>query len=270
MAKLTRKNQLIFGSTAGTDQLAEFGSLAAGSPVRFNGASADPDVIQSLANYLEGWFGAIIGENSPAVEDMNALCFLFAYQLTYLFQAGVAEWNTAAIYYKGSQVNSGGLTYTSLTDSNTGNAVTDATKWRAVGGPNADQVVIGTAPYCTHATLAAAVADSAVGTNQQVLVTESLTLGAVVNLTKAGWRIRALPGVTLTSSGGGVGGLSVQAARIEIQSLRFASFTTAITYTAGGTYGRVLFSNFSSCTTEVDDTSAPAGMKPVTLGNITE
>ncbi len=140
-------------------------------------------------------------------------------------------------------------------------------------GANAYTVVVGSAAYCTHATLAAAIADSGVGTNINVLLTESASIGTMITLTKAGWRITALPGVTYTKSGGTTC-ISVQAANVTITGLRFASYATggdkAITGTSAWTYGRVLFCNFSACDTEVDDSSAPAGKKPVTLGNITE
>lgn len=125
MAKISRVVAKIFGSTAGVNQRIVFGSFAAGSTVY----STDPTAIQSLANYLEGWFGAVLGDNSPTIEDMNSLCFLFAYQLAYLMQAGVAEWQTDTVYYKGSMVNVGGVTYVSLTDNNSGNAVTDSANW---------------------------------------------------------------------------------------------------------------------------------------------
>lgn len=126
MAKIARKNQKRFGSTATLSQVGKFGSLAAGSPAN----TLDPEEIQSLSNYLGGWFSAILGNNSPAIEDMNALCFLFAYQLTYLFQSGIPEWNTSAIYYIGSLVLSGSTVFQSLTDDNTGNnPATDATNW---------------------------------------------------------------------------------------------------------------------------------------------
>lgn len=126
MAKITRKNQKIFGSAAGTDQIAEFGSLAAGVPA----FTTDPETIQALSNYLTGWYGAVIGSNSPAIEDMNALCYLFAYQLAYVLQAGVAEWDDSTTYYIGSMVTDGaGGLYISITNANLNNAVTDTTNW---------------------------------------------------------------------------------------------------------------------------------------------
>lgn len=141
MSKILRKVQKIFGSSAAPNQIARFGSLAAGSPT----FTTDPAVIQSLGNYLSGWFGAVIGANSPAIEDMNALCYLFAYQLSYVMQTGVPEWDATTIYFKGSLVNDGnGVLYVSLTDNNTGNALSSLANWtvqqtssynKIIGGP---------------------------------------------------------------------------------------------------------------------------------------
>lgn len=126
MAKILRKIAKIFGSTAGVGQIAKFGSLAASSPA----FTTDPAVIQSLSEYLSGWFSAVIGGNSPAIEDMNALCYLFAYQIAYIMQTGVPEWNTDTIYFIGSVVNDGtGKLYISNTDNNTGNPVSDTVNW---------------------------------------------------------------------------------------------------------------------------------------------
>ncbi len=140
-------------------------------------------------------------------------------------------------------------------------------------GPAAPTVVVGSAAYCTHATLAAAVADGGVGTNINVLLTESQTIATTVSLTKAGWHISALPGVTLTKSGA-VTGLSCEADGIHLVGIRFSGWSSggdrAVYCTAAWTYGRVLFCNFLNCGTEVDDGPAPAGKKPITLGNITE
>lgn len=136
MAKITRKTALIFGSSASAGDIRQFGSLAAGSPV----TTTDPDTIQALANWLTGWLGAVIGGNSPTIEDMNAMCYVFAYQIAYLMQTGVPEWETSTIYFIGNVVNdgSGGL-YISRTDSNTGNALTSTTNWQKIAGTNTVQ-----------------------------------------------------------------------------------------------------------------------------------
>jgi len=127
VSKITRAVQKIFGSSAGVNQIAKFGSLAASA----SAYTTDPATIQSLSQYLTGWFGAVIGGNSPAIEDWNALCYLYAYQIAYGFQAGIPEWETNTIYYIGSFVSDslGGIYY-SLTDANTGNAITSVANWR--------------------------------------------------------------------------------------------------------------------------------------------
>lgn len=135
MAKIVRKVQKIFGSTAGVNQIGQFGSLAAGSIAY----TTDPATIQALSNYLTGWFGAILGSNSPAIEDMNALCYLFAYQLSYLMQEGVAEWDATTTYYIGSVVNDGnGILYVSKTNTNLNNALTLGAFWKTLSGYSVD------------------------------------------------------------------------------------------------------------------------------------
>lgn len=141
--------------------------------------------------------------------------------------------------------------------------------WINLVGAASHDVVVGAGANCTHATLAAAVADAAVTTNVKVLIQDSVTLAATVNLTKAGWQIEFAPGVTYTAGAATIG-FSLQASGIEVRRARFSGFATAIVCTSGWTYGRALFNNFASCTTEVDDSLAPAGQKPVVLGNITE
>lgn len=98
MAKITRATQKVFGENAGLNEIGVFGSLAAGSPAY----ATTPAQVQSLSNYLQGWFGAVLGSNSPAIEDMNAVHFLFARQLAYLMQTGVPEYDAATTYYIGS------------------------------------------------------------------------------------------------------------------------------------------------------------------------
>lgn len=129
MAKIVRKQQKIFGSnlTAAAGGIAEFGSLAAGAKV----FTVDPAVIQSLSNYLDGWSGAIVGSNSPALEDFNAIDFLYAYQLAYIFQEGIAEWETGTTYFTGSLAQDGtGVIFRSIADNNQGNALSTVNKWQ--------------------------------------------------------------------------------------------------------------------------------------------
>lgn len=142
MAKITRKQMKMFGMDAGSNQLAQFGSLAAAAPVFVN--DGDPDTIQALPAWQGGWYDAVIGGNSPAIQDMNALQYVFAYQLAYLFQAGVPEWNSATTYYIGSLVNNGlGVLYVSIQDDNTSHALTDPAWWRAQTTPTPEAVSSG-------------------------------------------------------------------------------------------------------------------------------
>lgn len=131
MAKLTRIVSRVFGSGSGSDQIAQFGSLFAGTP-QF---TTDPAVAQSLSNWLTGWFAAAIGGNAPTIEDMNSAMFVMTYQYSYLFQTGVPEWNTSTIYFIGSVVNDGaGVLYVSKTDNNTGNVLSSTTNWKVIAG----------------------------------------------------------------------------------------------------------------------------------------
>lgn len=124
MAKLVKKYMKVFGNAAGANQIGKFGSLAAGLPAY----TTDPNQIQT-AEYEVGWYGAILGNNSPAIQDVNALDYLYGYQLAYLMQAGVAEWDAVTPYYIGSIANVGGILYKSITDNNVNNLVTDVAHW---------------------------------------------------------------------------------------------------------------------------------------------
>jgi microcystin-dependent protein len=131
MAKIIRYHEQIFGSLAATNQIAKFGSLYAGSPQRTDGATATPSFVEALGNWLTGWYGAAIGGNSPAIEDLNAAHYAHSYQIAYIMQAGIAEWITDATYYIGSLVNVSGVIYISKTDDNLGNdPTTDGVNWK--------------------------------------------------------------------------------------------------------------------------------------------
>jgi microcystin-dependent protein len=129
MAALTKIAQKIFASTAGVDQVSVFGSLFAGSET-FTADAAD---VQNLSNFLTGWYEAVIGGNAPTIQDMNGLHFLLSYQLAYLQQYGVAQWDAETEYQLGSIVNEAGTMYVSLQAANTNHAITDSAWWRANG-----------------------------------------------------------------------------------------------------------------------------------------
>lgn len=134
MAKITRVTAQIFGSAVGTSQIAQFGSLAAASPVTYTGAGAITNVnLIQASNWTQGWSAAVEGANSPALEDLNAYCFMTSYQNAYLLQQGVPEWNSTTTYYIGSIAQDGlGNIYSSRTDSNLNNALSSTANWNQI------------------------------------------------------------------------------------------------------------------------------------------
>jgi hypothetical protein len=115
--------------------MAEFGSFAASSPATYSGATITPAIVQALSQYASGWFSAIVGANSPCLEDWNALCYLFGYQLSYLMMLGVPEWDSGTTYYAGSIAQDGsGNLYVSLTNSNLNNALSSSSNWKPLSG----------------------------------------------------------------------------------------------------------------------------------------
>lgn len=117
----------IFGlnASAGSLGIGQFGSMAGGTPAY----SKDPETIQGLSAWLSGWNAAVIGSNSPALEDFNAVPYVFSYQLAYLMQQGIAEYNADTTYYTDSICQYGGVLYISTTDSNTGNTPSGASSY---------------------------------------------------------------------------------------------------------------------------------------------
>jgi hypothetical protein len=141
MPAITRKAQQIFGaSLTPSGNIAKWGSLAAGSPAY----SDDPDDIQTAA-WLSGLNNALIGNRSPALEDLNGLFFVLSRQIAYMLQSGIPEWNTATTYFTGQIVRGIGtaVLYQSMTDSNAGNnPASDTNNWQPMAN-----LMVG-APIC--------------------------------------------------------------------------------------------------------------------------
>lgn len=131
MSKITRQTQKIFGSSAGLNQISQFGSLTNAAPI----FTTNIATIQALTNYLVGWYDAIQAQNAFAIEDMNAVCYLYAYQLAYLFQAGIPEWDSGTTYYTGSLAQESGQIFRSLIDTNLNNDPSTSSDWAAPISP---------------------------------------------------------------------------------------------------------------------------------------
>ena len=126
MTNLTRKNQKVFASGASNN--GQFGSLQAETKVLSN----DVETLQALAAYESGWNSAVVsGEQLPSLEEFQALNYINTYQIGYLLQKGFPEWNTDTTYYIGDLAREVGGTkiYKSITNSNSGNALTDVANW---------------------------------------------------------------------------------------------------------------------------------------------
>lgn len=131
MASLARKLQKLFaGAVSPANTVRNFGGLAANSLNYSN----DPDVIQSLAAFGQGWAAAVVGQHSPALQDENSLAYLFSYQLKYLFQKGLPEYLSTETYYLNAWVRdpASGMAYISQQDNNTGNALSNGSYWKSL------------------------------------------------------------------------------------------------------------------------------------------
>lgn len=124
-SKLARKLQKIFGWTANDSEMVQFGTPTNGRAVY----SKDAADIQT-PYYEAGWFPeSLTGNIRPYAEDMNGLHFVHSYQLAYLLQAGIPEWDPDTPYFTNCIVR--GLTsvdakvgrtlYVSMIDNNSNN-----------------------------------------------------------------------------------------------------------------------------------------------------
>lgn len=134
MSKITRAYQKIFGGTGVTSDFGKFGSLAISDPT----TTKDPATIQSLPAWLGGWAQATIGALIPAYQDMNSINYLSFYQICYLLQMGIAEWDNQTSYYIGSIVQYNGLLYTSLQDDSVNQEPDTQTSYWQQGLPGAE------------------------------------------------------------------------------------------------------------------------------------
>lgn len=128
MPSLPSKDIKIFGgSLIAGNNIAVFGSLAQGATAY----SLDPDVIQS-SEWLQGIAACLVGNRSPAIQDLNATLYVATYGLAYLMNSGVPEWTSTRVYYKWqlARVPNTPFIAVSLSDNNTGNnPAADSTNW---------------------------------------------------------------------------------------------------------------------------------------------
>lgn len=129
MAKLTRKNLKVFAQNS--SESGQFGSARIGTKV----LSDDPDVIQGLPAWGQGWNDATsAGQEPPTLEEFQGVQYVHSYQTAYILQEGIPEYSAETEYYNFSLVKNPGSVriYRSLTDNNIGNPLNDSNNWRFV------------------------------------------------------------------------------------------------------------------------------------------
>lgn len=97
---LDRKYQKIFAKNAQSTDLSIVGSKMAGN-IQYN---TDIETLQSLSNWETGMRAIVSNSDAPYLQDHNSLFYVITSQLAYLFQAGIAEWNSRTEYFSGRSV----------------------------------------------------------------------------------------------------------------------------------------------------------------------
>jgi hypothetical protein len=134
--KITRAYQPIFAKDAplGLLGVEQFGSFASGPP----NYTKDPATIMALTNWWNGIAAALVGGANPNIEDLNGLFLAVTSQIGYMFQQGMAEWDTDTTYFIGSMAKVNGVIYVSLADDNVGNDPTlTPASWKVFFNGNA-------------------------------------------------------------------------------------------------------------------------------------
>ena len=130
MPKITRVTSKLFAGSAPSQDIEQFSSKTqTGTP----NYTSDPAVIQALTGWSTVWSSALVGtNNSEYKQDRNAVDFVAFYQLAYILQMGIPEWDAGTTYYTNSVVQNGGMFYQSLVDNNIGNTPPAASNsyWR--------------------------------------------------------------------------------------------------------------------------------------------
>lgn len=144
MARLTREYQKVFAINNDASVKfgnGQFGSGKLGTKLITNNITT----LQALSAFENGWKDAVLinsaGQPSlPPLEEDQALHYIETYQIAYLLQEGIPEYNADTTYYKNSIVKEAGTynLYGSLVDNNVGNALTDIDNWEFLRNLQAD------------------------------------------------------------------------------------------------------------------------------------
>lgn len=127
MSKLDRKYFKPFGINARENDISQFGGATSNTK--------DVEEIINLEAWNTGWRASVLTtNNNPSLQQRNAVDYTFSYQLAYLLNEGVPEWNKETVYNIGSIVKKVNGTvvnlYCSIIDENIGNQTTDINAWK--------------------------------------------------------------------------------------------------------------------------------------------
>lgn len=129
MAALPRVLQKIFGSSGNNGVV---GSAQASAPT----ISSNIATLQSLPAFATGLTAVVeSGKKLPPLEEIQALFNICTTQLAYILERGLIEYDSLTTYYIKDVVREAGTTkmYSSVTNSNIGNALSDGTNWTLLG-----------------------------------------------------------------------------------------------------------------------------------------
>lgn len=130
---LDRKYQKVFAKNAQSTDLGVVGSKMAGNPQY----STDIETLQSLTNWETGLRAQASNSNAPYLQDQNSIFYVITSQLAYLFQAGIAEWESQTEYFADiSYVSYGGKIYVAKQNSTNKQPDTELSYWEVVDKTN--------------------------------------------------------------------------------------------------------------------------------------
>ena len=139
MAKITRKTAQQFAITGAATDVEQFGSFEAGGAVY----TVNPVTIMDTTAWGKGWTATQYdGSFAPYFQDRNAVDLVALYQVAYLLQQGLAEWDSATVYFTYSVVQNSGSIYISLQNNNSGNIPPVGSSnsfWQRCAFPTANQ-----------------------------------------------------------------------------------------------------------------------------------
>lgn len=126
--------------------------------------------------------------------------------------------------------------------------------------------IVGAEDGCTHATLASALADSAIVAGSRIFVRDAETINTTVQVSKNNIEICFHP-LAVFTKGSAANGLQVSAVGVRVKGGRFVNFTGAgVLIDSGSDYTTVFDCRFASCTADITDNNGKGAL----TGNIGE